>query len=552
MTASNINDDRLVELETLGAVKLNDANKRLALAAARLLAGVDPYEADPTIETEPDPVVWSEKMLFNEETGERLKLWPNQVEDLRLTDSQIVHQDGRETGKTINIMASVLHYANTVKRGSGLVATPHQSSLDTIVDKIETQMSLNPALAKDVKIIRQPYVKMIFRRTGTVVYFRQAGPYGEAFRSLHVRRIWADEAAWMPPKAWDALGRCILPGGVMRLYSNPNGLRDTKYYKYTQSKAWKVVHWPSSIAPTWSPEREQKFVEWYGGKNTPGYQHEVDGEHGAPSFAAFETESVMRALCPIESYALRRLSGDLLKDCDSESKAEKTVDESFAVELATIAEQLDLPPRRGVFYIGADLGYTSDPAEFVMLEEAPNGELSVVLRIHCERVSYPQLDYIFIALEKEYKPVGIGIDNGSNGTNVYQDLTQLPQYRPFNLIARLRAYDFGGTIIVGENADGEDVKAYTKEHMTALINEALVKNRLKLPDDDDEIQNQLTTQTYTKTDRRVIYQKGNDHIIDALRCAMLRRDRETNDYAVSSESASANKLRPVMTNRAFV
>ncbi len=537
------------ELESVGAVRLNDANRRLAAAQARLRAGVDPYEADPSLATEPDPVVWSHKMLFSPD-GKRLALWPHQIEDLRLAEKRIVHQDGRETGKTVDIAASVLHYANTTDHGSGLVATPHQSSLDTIIDYIELQLELNPALAKDVKIVRQPYVKITFGRTKSVIHFRQAGPYGDAFRSLHVARIWVDEAAWMPGKAWKAIGRCLLPEGVMRVYSNPNGLRDTEYYRFTQNPTWRVVRWPSTIAPTWNEERRRELADYYNGENTPGWQHEVMGEHGAPSFGAFDSEAVLRALCAIENYTLRRLSGDLLTR--SESAAEKTIDENFASELSNISEILDLPPRRGVFYLGADLGYTSDPAEMLLIEESPSGEVSVALRVHCERVPYPQLCMILTALDREYAPVGMGIDAGHNGISVFHDLTQLPQYRPYNFISRLQAYDFGGTIVVGEDEDGHQLKSYAKEHMTKLINEALAKNRLKLPDNDNEITNQLCTQTYVKSDRRIIYTKKDDHVIDALRCAMLRRDRQNDEFGGTSEFASVNKLRPVLTNRAFI
>lgn len=61
----------------------------------------------------------------------------------------------------------------------------------------------------------------------------------------------------------------------MRIYSNPNGLRDSTYYRLTQDKTgrWFVARWPSMLHPNWTKEREEELVEFYGGRDTSGYQH---------------------------------------------------------------------------------------------------------------------------------------------------------------------------------------------------------------------------------------------------------------------------------------
>ena len=65
--------------------------------------------------------------------------------------------------------------------------------------------------------------------------------------------------------------------------------------------------------------------------------------------------------------------------------------------------------------------------------------------------------------------------------------------------------------------------------MTALINEALNARRLVLPKQDHTVEDQLCTQTYVLTDRGVVYSKGNDHVVDAMRCALLRRAQERSE-----------------------
>jgi len=63
-----------------------------------------------------------------------------------------------------------------------------------------------------------------------------------------------------------------------------------------------------------------------------------------------------------------------------------------------------------------------------------------------------------------------------------------------------------------------------------LINRSLNARKLKLPKEDKEIEDQLCTHTYVRNDRGIVYSKGNDHCVDALRCAMLVRSTETDPH----------------------
>ena len=96
--------------------------------------------------------------------------------------------------------------------------------------------------------------------------------------------------------------------------------------------------------------------------------------------------------------------------------------------------------------------------------------------------------------------------------------------------------------------DGKEIKKRTKELMTSLINGALQRKQLIFPSDDLEVEDQFTTHTYTLRDGKIIYSKGNDHIIDAVRCAMLIRE-EGNLDPVGEEVVS---LKPILTNPVFI
>jgi hypothetical protein len=242
------------------------------------------------------PVSWGEAYLQNRDGSPRC-YWPHQIEDLECQERNIIHLDGRDTGKTIVLSTLALHSSFITKGSSMLIAAPHQGHLDSIIEEIEFQINNHPDLLASIavtpqgrlKIIRKPYFKIEFSN-GNVIYFRPAGAYGDAFRSLHVDYVLVDEGAWLPEKAWKALRQCLKAEGTFRIYSTPNGLRDTTYYRLTQSSQWKVFRWPSWLNPDWTEDREKELLEFYGGRDTAGWQHEVAGEHGRPSYGAFNME----------------------------------------------------------------------------------------------------------------------------------------------------------------------------------------------------------------------------------------------------------------------
>jgi len=467
------------------------------------------------------PALFGETLLFNRDGSARCYR-PYQVEDLECRHPRVAHLDGRAVGKTVDLSTLLLWYAFTHPGKQALVGAPFQGHLDAIIEEVEFQLEsvdlLRDSLALNArgqaKIKRKPYFEIMFDN-GAVMHFRPAGDRGSAFRSLHVDFLLVDEAAWLPEAAWKALRQCLNAGGIFRVYSTPNGLRDTTYYRITEDKAWKIFRWPSWIAPDWSPEREADLLRFYGGRDSSGWQHEVAGEHGRPSYGAFNAVQVIRALTQIPEYQRLTINGEALDGLDNESKIRERVE-----------QVLNLPGGRGRYWLGGDLGYTSDPCELLLFEEDEEGRLTLVLRIHVEHVPYPAVTEIIALIDRCYSPQGIGVDRGGNGMSVVQELTGLDKYRDLHLIDRLVGYEFGGSIAVGEDREGHLINKRVKEHMTALINEALNFRRLRLPDSDHEIEDQLCTQTYTLSDRGVVYSKGNDHIIDAMRCALLRRAQE--------------------------
>lgn len=480
-----------------------------------------PIDAGRLLRFRHNPVAWGEAFLVDRDGSPR-RYRDYQKDDLLCSSNRIAHLDGRSVGKTIDLATLLLWYANVNKGKSALVVAPYQGQLDTIIEEVEHQLANAPLLDDAVargtdgrrKIKRQPYFQVKFT-SGCTVYFRPGGTRGDSFRSLHVDFLLVDEAAWLPDAAWDALRQCLNPGGRFRVYSTPNGLRDTTYYRITQSKEWKVFQWPSWITPDWSEERRQELVEFYGGEHTSGWLHEVAGEHGMPTYGAFNAAEVMRAVTEISRYRKVEIHGDMLADCADEQAVRDRLEDILAAT-----------PVPGKYWLGGDLGYTSDPTELLLFEEDENEVLSLVLRVHAERVPYPQISELIALVDQLYSPAGIGIDRGGNGASVEQELLHLDKYRGHYFLGRLVAYDFGSSIVIGHDANLNPIRKNCKELMTSLINRTLHGNRVRIPKQDPVIEDQLCTQTYAMRERRIVYSKGNDHCVDAMRCAFLRRAQD--------------------------
>jgi hypothetical protein len=101
------------------------------------------------------------------------------------------------------------------------------------------------------------------------------------------------------------------------------------------------------------------LLEFYGGRDTAGWQHEVAGEHGKPSYGAFNVEFLGLCRQDVVEYRKLEITGDELRDCETE---EATHDR--------LEMLLNLMPQTGVFWMGGDLGYTNDPTELVVFRES--------------------------------------------------------------------------------------------------------------------------------------------------------------------------------------
>jgi hypothetical protein len=459
-------------------------------------------------------------------------------------------------GKTVDIVVQVLHYGVTARNGRMLVTAPNDGHCNKVIEEVEAHLQNSEFLLGLVavdqngrhRITRKPYYQMHWKN-GTIIYIRPAGPTGKSVRSLHCDRVLVDEAAWYPEPAWRALRRVLNRGGQMRAYSSPNGLRNTTYYRITTEKksGWKVYHWPSWIVPGCTEDHIEADARFFGGRDTAGFQHEVAGVHGAPSYAAFNIRQLQASLRKLEKlYKVIRLDGE-------EFDGLQSVDEATD-RLSGVLDGLE--ENRGVYWLGGDLGYTNDPSELTVWLDDERGRLVPVLRVHNEHLPYTYQAALIALLDDHFDFAGLGLDAGSNGLSVEHILTTEDRYTDHQFAHRLETYDFGGSLTTGYDTQGRPKTQRVKEYMTSLINGRLANRTILFPagEVDPDWEDQFTTQTYSQSQAsRIVYSKGNDHIIDSTRCAVLRKERELLKQLVDDGSmGEAEFVMPVLTGDIFV
>lgn len=407
-----------------------------------------------------------------------------------------VHCDGRDVGKTAEIEIVAAWAMAACPDTEMLLATQCENHLFPLMNRLTRQFESTPAFAASLVEIRRSPSWFLRFSNGFVLWGRIAGPRGVNFQGLHVDWQIVDEAQEMTETSWSELHQALNGGGRRWVYGVPNGLRNT-FYRMTQMQNVEQYHWPSRLNPQFTPEKDAELAALYGGYHSPGYIHRVLGEHGEP----------MRAVFSLDDYLI----------CVDPSLACETY---FLREEETFVAPENVAP--GEYYLGCDLGYARDPSEFVVyLSQPPH--LIHVLRIHLEGVNYHKQQKIIETLDRVYAFRAIGIDCGNSGRAVAHQLMSLgPEW-----CAKIRLFEFGAMLDLPPLPDGSPHRRRVKEFMTELLQRRMAERTIVFPALPDR-EHQYAAHTYAvNAAGQIVYAKGNDHLIDADRCAVLAHRLDT-------------------------
>ncbi|HWM90813.1 MAG TPA: hypothetical protein VN493_08610 [Thermoanaerobaculia bacterium] len=346
-------------------------------------------------------------------------------------------------------------------------------------------------------------------------------------------------------------------------------------------RVWVRFHWPKTIMPHpfWCEERRQEFVGFYGGPDEPGYVHNVLGLPGDPDYSLFPERLLKPALTWIPDYLSvsfrwdsragqldglsRRLNpsypwgeeGEPQQPSDDDPEEAEGLADALQPYLTVLQDTLDVSgwdrwdaERRrqaiadlagfflralpGDLTAGVDVG--SATVTEILFERRNGLADTLVLRLHLTGWNwYAQRDFI-LALDAILKPAG---GWGFDATGVGRVLVDL--LAP-GLDDRLSGYVFNRSTpaidpTTGEAqldpASGREVLISYKELGTQLIERRLHGRTLELPFD-PEVRHLLANHTYSQSGDTRRFSKLNDHLVDALRVAELRK--LTADWAAVS------------------
>ncbi len=423
---------------------------------------------------------------------------PYQTDSLESYALRKVHCDGRDVGKTAEIEIIATWAMVACPDTEMLIATQCENHLFPLMNRLVRRFQSTPAFAPSlIEIKRTPSWFLRFSNDFTL-WGRIAGPRGVNFQGMHVAWQIVDEAQEMTETAWGELYQALNGGGRRWVYGVPNGLRNT-FYRMTQMQDAEQYNWPSSLNPEFTPEKDSELALLYGGRESPGYIHRVLGLHGAPAHAAFNLDDY--SACVQEGIDFHDIA---LHEGDA------------------FVAPTHIP--KGAYYLGCDLGYARDPSEFVVYR-AEGPDLINVLRVHLQGVNYAHQQKIIAQLDTAYDFHGIGIDCGNSGRAVSHALMAHGE----RWCAIIRAYEFGGALDLDPLPDGTLARRRVKPFMTELIQRRMADRTIVFPPLPDR-ESQYASHTYNiSANGDIIYDKGNDHVIDADRCALLRHYEDTRD-----------------------
>lgn len=537
-----------------------------------------------------DPVLWAQAFVDDPDNdGKPWTFFDYQIESIRAWDQDAIHQDGAEVGKTREIVILIAWGACTgfgfrYKNPSMLIGAPQQTHLDEIIMALEAIFGAESDTGRTsvlahhwLKPKKHPHYMGRFKSPGGIAkaYFRPAGHDGESFRGVHVSAIaLMDEAAKLKRAVqWTEFHRALKPGCIQRAYSVPDGDNTTEYYRMTQravpnlprgTDGLRLFHWPKTLmpAPFWDQRREKDFIRKYGSKDAPGYQRNVLGLHGQAENPVWPFDLLEKNIRDLPDYRCIKLVADaqsnslrvtvtrvelsLVEGKKSPTEIEITdYDEDLAPFVSRDRDEVreavrDLlrryvdhfPP--GVYWAGADLGYSKDPTELLVSQEL-GMDMVDRLRLHARGVGYDlQCELIYCLDEMlDFRP-GWGVDFGNAGTAVVQMLQSLDIYGEAQYLDRLIGFQFQsalpsvdeeGNVLEQENPRTgamEPVKLPAKELATDLITTRFQRGRWPMPYD-SEVVGHFSNHTAREGAKQRIFSKDNDHTIDAKRAQILRK-----------------------------
>jgi len=195
-------------------------------------------------------------------------------------------------------------------------------------------------------------------------------------------------------------------------------------------------------------------------------------------------------------------------------------------KLTRIIMNMPTPPKFADMAVaGIDLGYT-EPTAIVVLYRR-EGVWYQLFRLELHQITYDLQEKFISDLDEKYGFNYIGFDAGAGGQgkSLHHNLVNKEEYSTREFPERLLPVEFGGTVVVGFDDEGEELKERVKPFSAAQFQQMVNSFEFAFSSRDMDLIVELERITYHKTPAgNVVYKsmtpggsdRGADHNFSAL------------------------------------
>lgn len=513
---------------------------------------------------------WTDAM----ENDNCFRAWAFQWPWWRTRHPQQIDQCARSIGKSLGVKVRAYAFPLNFPGQEMVITGPEGIHVDAITDLIETQFLATRfgryMLAGGRSQIKHRPFHMNFAN-GARIMGRIPQRDGKGVKGVHPVQLELDEAQDYPKAGWTELVETLkhgIEGATWRAHGVTRGVRD-EFFKFTQDNPdneWHVHRITAMHRPTWSDEERHQKIKQYGSRDDPDYRRNVLGKHGDATNPLFVLHRLMRCVDVDETspFNLGEYYQCDVKDSELEYLGIDVVD---FLDLEARCDQHKRMYQK--FWIGMDVGYTSDPSEILVFAEyhpsqaelkidksferaipdEGKSRLKCIARFTLKRLSSPLQVRVIMKLIDFYEPAVFAMDKTGNGLPLFQSVqdeiekTQGEDSRlAMDRARRIKGYNFSEKVLVDiddtvelpetadvdQTVDEAGIKRNVLEHSTDALRTLVDEARLLLPWDREligEFQGQTFVYSKATMDaygrRRRIFSEGRFHALDAARMAVM-------------------------------
>jgi len=423
---------------------------------------------------------------------------------------------GRAVGKTVSLITKIVWYALNNYFDTILFTVPNRSHLDPVFLGLQRKFRYSKFLKYWIgrnSVNSQAFIIKFLNNF--MLMCRIAGTSGTGVNvvGLHVPVILLDESAYYPWGTWLELTQVMndwQEGHQLVVSGVPDGRREKSVlYQCDVGKSYSKHRVSAYKNPRFTGETEQRALEKFGGKDSQDFLRQVLGEHGTPTYALFD-----RANMRIEDYF-----SPVVKVYGAQVKTDPS-------KLTRIIMNMPTPPRYADMAVaGIDLGYT-EPTAIVVLYRRESVWYQL-FRLELHQITYDLQEKFISDLDEKYGFNYIGFDAGAGGQgkSLHHNLVNKEEYSTREFPERLLPVEFGGTVVVGFDDEGEELKERVKPFSAAQFQQMVNSFEFAFSSRDMDLIVELERITYHKTPAgNVVYKsmtpggsdRGADHNFSAL------------------------------------